>query len=316
MDSHWECVVVGGGSAGLSAALVLGRARRRTLLIDAGEQSNLAATGVGGLHGHDGRPPADLYAAGRAEIAAYSSVEIRTGVAVRDGRRLAEGFELDLPDGSRVGARKLLLATGMEYRPPDLPGLAERWGGAVFHCPFCHGWEVRDRALGVLGGGPGAVQKAILLRAWSDEVTLLTDGDEELGAEDKARLEAVGVAVEERPLARLLGAGRDLEEVEFRDGSRTELGGLLVGISLHQRSDLASRLGITLVPGSFGEEAIEVDGRSETGVAGLYAAGDVCVRMPSVANAVASGSTAAAMMVQALTAEAAGGESANRIHSH
>lgn len=304
MDPHWDCVVVGGGSAGLSAALVLGRARRRTLLIDAGEQSNLPAAGIGGLHGHDRRPPAELYEAGRAEIAAYPSVEVRTEEAVRDARCMDEGFELELGDGSSVGSRKLLLASGMEYRPPDLPGLRERWGGAVFHCPFCHGWEVRERRLGVLGGGLKGTQKAILLRAWSEEVTLLTDGEGELGAEERARLDAAAVAIEERPVERLLGAGPELEAVEFRDGSQAKLEGLLVSVSLHQRSDLASRLGVVFAPGPLSEETIEVDARFETAIDGLYAAGDACAPMPSVANAVASGSTAAAMIVQALTSEA------------
>jgi len=304
MDGGWDCVVVGGGSAGLSAALVLGRARRRTLLLDAGEQSNLAAAGIGGLHGHDGRSPAELYESARAEIAAYPSVEVRTGETVRDARRAPPGFELELQGSSSVGARKVLLAMGMEYRPPALPGVRERWGGAVFHCPFCHGWEVREKRLGVLGSGATGTQKAILLRAWSEEVKLLTDGDRELGAEERARLDAAGVEIEERPLERLLGEGRNLAAVEFRDGSQVKLEGLLVGVSLHQRSDLASRLGTAFVSNPLSEEAIEVKAKFETGVSGLYAAGDACLPMPSVANAVASGSTAAAMIVQALTSEA------------
>src|SRR5918912_150633 len=125
MTHDWECIVVGGGAAGLSAALVLGRARRRTLLVDAGGQSNLAASGIGGLLGHDHRPPAELYAAAHAELATYPSVEVRSGVvtsAARDDGR----FALELRDGTREAARRVLLATGMEYRPPALPGVAER----------------------------------------------------------------------------------------------------------------------------------------------------------------------------------------------
>jgi len=176
IPGKWDCVVVGGGAAGLSAALVLGRARRRTLLLDAGEQSNRAAAGIGGLLGSDGRPPADLYAAGRAELAAYPSVEVRAGESAVGASPQAGGFALELGDGSRVEARTVLLAPGMEYRPPQIPGLREHWGSTVFHCPFCHGWEVRGRRLGVLGAG--AAQKAVLLRAWSERVTLLTDGEE------------------------------------------------------------------------------------------------------------------------------------------
>ena len=134
MNSIWDCVVVGGGAAGLSAGLVLGRARRRTLLVDAGQQSNLAAHGIGGLLGHDGRPPGELYEAGRREIAAYPSVEVRTGEVVA-GERAGEVFELELSDGRRERTRRVLLATGMEYRPPALPGLAELWGAVGVPLP-------------------------------------------------------------------------------------------------------------------------------------------------------------------------------------
>ena len=144
MYEIWECVVVGGGAAGLSAGLVLGRARRRTLLVDAGQQSNLAAHGVGGLLGHDGRSPAALYEAGRKELGDYPSVELRSGEVV-SGRRVDEVFELELSDGSRERTRRVLLATGMEYRPPEVKGLKECWGTSVFHCPFCDGWELRDQ---------------------------------------------------------------------------------------------------------------------------------------------------------------------------
>ena len=175
MDTTWDCIVVGGGAAGLSAALVLGRARRRTLVIDSGGQSNLPAEGIGGLLGHNERPPHELYAIGRDELAAHSTVELREG-AVSTGERQDGGFVLELADGSRETARSVLLATGMEYRYPELDGIAERWGRSVFHCPFCHGWEVRERPLGVLDPGPTGVHRSLLLRAWSDDVTLLTTG--------------------------------------------------------------------------------------------------------------------------------------------
>src|ERR1700757_3897020 len=179
MNSIWDCVVVGGGAAGLSAGLVLGRARRRTLLVDAGQQSNLAAHGIGGLLGHDGRPPGELYEAGRREIAAYPSVEVRTVEAVA-GERAGDVFELELSDGRRERTRRVLLATGMEYQPPALPGLAELWGRSAFHCPFCHGWEVRDQPLAVLANGERAVHSSLLLRGWSDDVVLLTGGPAQL----------------------------------------------------------------------------------------------------------------------------------------
>jgi thioredoxin reductase len=296
----WDCVVVGGGAAGLSAGLVLGRARRRTLVVDAGEPSNRFAHGIGGLLGHDGRPPAELYSAARDELAGYPSVELRSG-AVVGGAREEPGFELELDDGSRERALTVLLATGMDYRHPELEGIAERWGRSVFHCPFCHGWEVRDRRLGVLDRGENGARRALMLRNWSERVTLLAGGPAELEADDARRLEAAGVAVDERPVSGLLGAAPDLTGIAFADGSELPCEGLLVPVTLHQRSDLGARLGAaTTERPPLIADAIEVDAKFATSVSGLYAAGDASGQMQSVANAVAAGSVAAAMIVHDL----------------
>jgi thioredoxin reductase len=306
MDTTWDCIVVGGGAAGLSAALVLGRARQRTLVIDAGNQSNRSAAGIGGLLGHDGRPPAAFYAAGRQELAAYPTVELRSG-EVLGGERRDAGFVLDLADGSREVAARMLLATGMDYHFPELPGIAERWGRSVFHCPFCHGWEVRDQTLAVLDRGPRGVQRALLLRFWSDDVTLLADGPAELEAEDAARLRAARVALDERPVAGLRGAHSALEAVAFADGGERRCSALLVPVTLHQHSALAEKLGASAAdPGPVVVDAVEVDPTFHTSVPGLFAAGDVSAQMPSVANAVAAGSTAAAMIVHDSMADAHG----------
>jgi thioredoxin reductase len=304
MDIDWDCIVVGGGAAGLSAALVLGRARRRTLLVDTGRPSNAVAHGIGGLLGQDGRPPAALYADGRAELAAYPSVTVRGGEVV-DGEAADGGFELTLADGGRETARRVLLATGMDYRFRDLPGFAERWGRSVFHCPFCHGWEVRERPLAVLAPGADGVRLAVLLRAWSDDVTLLADGPAGLSADQAAQLAAAGVEVDERRVAGVDGPGTELEAVAFADGSRRACGGLLVGAPLRARSPLAARLGAAVAAQQPpGYEALEVDGLQQTTVPGLYAAGDVAAGMPSVANAIASGSRAGAGVVHDLAAAA------------
>jgi thioredoxin reductase len=299
----WDCIVVGGGAAGLSAALVLGRARRRTLVLDAGRQSNRPAAGVGGLLGHDGRPPDELYAAGRDELAVYPSVEVRAG-EVRAGERGEGGFVLELDGGAREAARRVLLATGMEYRHPDIPGIAERWGGTVFHCPFCHGWEVRERPLAVLDAGPTGVERAVLLRMWSDDVALLTDGPASLAPEEAARLEAAGVVIDERPVAGLLGAAPELTGIAFADGGERACEGLLVAVTLHQRSTLAAQLGATAAaPNPLVADGVETGPAFETGVPGLFAAGDLTGQMQSVANAVAAGSLAAAMVVRSLATE-------------
>jgi thioredoxin reductase len=305
MEASWECVIVGGGAAGLSAALVLGRARRDTLVVDAGEQSNRPAEGIGGLLGHDRRAPADLYAAGRRELASYPTVQLRAGrvvAAERDGG----AFRLELGDGSALLTKRVLLASGMDYRYPDLPGIGQRWGRSVFHCPFCHGWEHRDQRLGLLERGPAAVERALLLRMWSGDVTILADGPSGLDPEQTQPLAEAGIAVEERPVRALRGPGSALEEIVFADGSTRPLDALLVPVTLHQRSLLAEQLGVAFSSaGPMGSETIEVDPRSATNVPGVFAAGDVTTQMTSVASAIAAGSFAAAAIVHDLVQETA-----------
>ncbi len=304
MDTTWECIVVGGGAAGLSAALVLGRARRRTLVVDAGHPSNAPAHGIGGLLGHDGRPPTELYAIGRDELAAYPSVEVRSGEVVAG--RLDDGtFVLDLADGAAERASRVILATGMEYRHRDLPGLAERWGRSVFHCPFCHGWEVRDGRLGVLDRGDTGAHRALLLRVWSDDVTLFTDGPDGLSDSERATLADRGVAIDERHVAGLCGPGSDLAAVALSDGSQQPLDGLLVAVTLHQRSPLAAQLGASTSSNGLAVDAVDVDMWMQTSVPGLSVAGDASVAMPSVAAAIAAGSAAAAGVVRSLIEVAA-----------
>ncbi|HEX5980820.1 MAG TPA: NAD(P)/FAD-dependent oxidoreductase [Thermoleophilaceae bacterium] len=303
MSMDWDCIVVGGGAAGLSAALVLGRARRRTLLVDACEPSNLPAEGIGGLLGHDGRPPAELYAMGRAELAAYPAVEVRDGT-VEAGERVDGGLALELAGGGRELTRRVILATGMDYRPPDLPGLAPLWGRSVFHCPFCHGWEMRDAALAVLGSGHGGLHRSLLLRGWSDDVVLLSDGPAELEPGDLERLSAAGVEVDERAVTRLVARDGALAAVEFADGSTRARVGLLVPVTVAQRSSLAVQLGAEAAePGPVAVDALVVDTMFRTTADRVSAAGDVSAQMQQVAGAISAGSLAAVGVVQGLMAE-------------
>jgi len=297
MNSDWDCIVVGGGAAGLSAALVLGRARKRTLVLDTGRQSNLSAEGVGGLLGHNGVPPGELYAAGRRELGELPNVEVRDAEAVGAGRD-GDAFAIELAGGALERGRRVLLATGMDYRYAEVPGAAERWGQSVFHCPFCHGWEVRDRKLGVLDS---TAHRALLLRGWSDDVTLYTNGSSELDEDGAARLAEAGVEVDDRAIAGLRGPGEGLEAIAFEDGEDRACEALLVAVTLHQRTSLAQELGVRLAEdGKLVVDAIEVDSTFETSVEGVFAAGDVSVKMPSVATAIAAGSVAAAGIVHSL----------------
>lgn len=309
MTQTWDCVVVGGGAAGLSAALVLGRARKRTLVVDAGRQSNLPTHGIGGLLGHDGRSPADLYTIGRAELARYPSVEVRDGEIVT----AEKGFTVTLSDGRQERTRTLLLATGMEYRPPDIPGLAALWGRSAFHCPFCHGWEVRDQPLAVVADGERAVHMSQLLQQWTDDVTLLTNGPTGLDHTQRAVLAASGIPVDERVIDELLSVEGELSAIRFADGGQLPRRGLLVSTTLHQRTDLAAQLGLaTAPPGPVVQDAITIDPMQRTSVPGVFAAGDVSTQMPQVAAAVATGSMAATAIVQTLLAD----RSEENSHAH
>jgi thioredoxin reductase len=302
MDIEWDCVVVGGGAAGLSAALVLGRARRRTLLVDEGKQSNLAAHGIGGLLGHDGWPPAQLYDAGGAELAAYPTVEVRRGAVTR-GISDGGSFVLELADGSRVRSRRVLLATGMDYEAPPITGLAELWGRSAFHCPFCHGWEARDQPLAVLAQGDRAVHLALMLRGWTDDIVVLTNGQPGLDAAHREQLSSAGVTIDERKIAEFVSESGELAAVEFTDGPPIARRGVLVAASLHQRSTLAAQLGVAVLPPGVAVDAIEVDPFHRTSVPGVFAAGDLSAAMPQVAAAIAAGSMAATAVVQSLLAD-------------
>jgi thioredoxin reductase len=259
----FDCVVVGGGVAGLSAAMVLGRARRRTLVLDRRGQSNRASAHVGGLLGQDGTPPGELYELARAQVAAYEAVALRDAEAV-DARAEGDGFAVVLGDGGgEVRTRALVLATGMDYEVPDVPGFAELWGGVVFHCPFCHGWEVRDRPVVVYGAGEVADRQAALLAAWTDDVTVVDPGD------------VAGLRVEDGALQALVR----------RDGSEVRCDAVLVHAPLRRRDALPERLGLALTDAGL----VAVDGQARTSVPGVYAAGDLAVAPQQVAIALGSG---------------------------
>jgi len=302
MTQQWECVVVGGGAAGLSATLVLGRARRRTLLVDAGEQSNRFSTGIGGMLGYDQRPPAELYEAGRRELEAYPTVEYRAGTVVH-GVPEGDGFVLSLDGGDQVTTRRVLLATGMQYCPPELPGLEPLWGESVFQCPFCHGWEMRDKRLASLAAGEEAIHASLMLRGWSDDVVLLTDGHPQLDGKDHERLQAAGITIDDRRITELIGTDGQLEAIAFNDGSRLERDGLLVEAPLRQRSKLAEQLGASCAPGPLAPDTVSIDALHRTSAQTVFAAGDVCTEHPYVAGSIAGGAQAAMIIAQSLLAE-------------
>jgi thioredoxin reductase len=264
-----EVVIVGGGPAGLSAALVLGRARRRVVLFDSGEYRNAAARRMHGFLSRDGVAPGELRRIARAELRPYASVELRE-TAVINARATGGGFEVMARDGEPVRCRKLLLATGVVDELPPLPGVEALYGRVVHHCPYCEGWELRDQPLAVYGGGDAcAGALAFELMAWSRDVVVCSDGPVGLSPAWAARLARRRVRVVETRVARLEGDDESVTIV-LRDGERLQRRALFFNVGRRQRSDLALRLGAA-TDGSYG---VEVNKYEATRVPGLYVAGD------------------------------------------
>lgn len=284
-----DAVVVGGGPAGLSAALVLGRARRHVVVLDTDRPANLASRGIGGLLGQDGVAPTELRRTGREQLAELPTVAVQE-VAVNGAEREAEEILVSLADGRSLRTRSLVLAHGLSYEPPALAGIEPLWGRTVFHCPFCDGWEVRDRALAVHGNGPEAVGSALFVSGWSSDVVLVTDGPARLGPGGPEALRAAGVRVREEPVRRLAGANGRLVAIEFVSGAAEQREALFVRTRREQPNGLAAALGCELAEGG----TILTDGDGRTTVPGVYAVGDAATeRLRSVAAAIGTGSRAA-----------------------
>ena len=282
----YDAVIVGGGPAGLSAALVLGRANKRVLVIDEGRPANAVSQGVGGLLGHDRVKPAELRRDGRRQLEEHQNVSVRHG-AVQDVEPAADGFVVTPADAAPVRAHAIVLAHGLRYDPPPLPGVEALWGRSVFHCAFCDGWEVRDRPLALHGSGPGAVRSALLLAGWSNDVVLCTDGAPDPGGE---LLAAAGVRVRTEAISRLTGTDGRLTRIEFTHGAAEPREALFVNTRRDQPNGLAATLGCEMTEA--GTIVIDADGR--TSVAGVYAAGDAATpHSRSVANAIGAGSRVA-----------------------
>ena len=286
---QYEVIVVGGGHAGLAAAMPLARARRRVLVIDAGRPRNRYAAHSHGFFGMDGWAPADMLDEASRQLATYPSVQLLPGEVVQaltDG----DGFALALADGRRLGAQRLVLATGVADELPAIPGLRERWGRSVVHCPYCHGYEFDRGALGVLATQASSMHQALLVPDWGP-TTYFSQGAYEPDAEQAQQLAARGVAIERSPVVAMLGTPDTLSGVRLEDGRELPLSGLFVAPTIRPVDSLAEQLGCEYEPGAWGP-LLRVDAFKRTTVAGVYAAGDAASAMASVSLAVAAGTLA------------------------
>lgn len=288
-----DVLVVGGGVAGLSGALTLARARRSVLVVDSGEPRNAPAAAAHGLLSRDGISPLELVRLGREEVVAYGGRIVSDRVL--SARRADGGFVVETGSGPRFRARRLLVTTGLVDELPPVPGLRERWGRDVLHCPYCHGWEVRDARLGVLGGGPVSVHQALLFRQWSPRVTLFLHTGEDVTEEQGERLAARGIAVVDGEVTGLLVEEDRLTGVRLASGRQVPVEALAVAPRFVARGELLAGLGVGAVEHPVGVgEYVASDASGLTEAAGVWVAGNVTDLTGGLAAAQAAGVQAAA----------------------
>lgn len=302
----WDVVVIGGGAAGLSGAVALARSRRSVLVIDAGQPRNAPAAHLHNFLSRDGTAPQELLAAGRAELTGYGGT-IVTGTVASVHRADDGRFSLELDDGSAVEARRVLVATGLVDELPAVDGLEQRWGRDVLHCPYCHGWEVRDSAIGVLATRPGAVEFALLWRQLSADVTLFTHTAPALDEDQRERLAIRGVAVVEGTVAGVEVRDDHLTGVRLADGHTIPCDALAVQPAFVARADALAALGLSATAQQIGGHVsgaiVEADAVGATGVPGVWAAGNVADLGAHLISSAAAGVKAGAMINHDLVAE-------------
>ncbi len=284
----YDCIIVGGGAAGLSAALALGRARRRVLVCDRGNPRNAPAHESHNFFTRDGTNPLELLKIGREQLKPYKTVEFQS-IGVKEIEKQADQFEVVFDDGSIKKSRKILLAFGVTDEFPAIENFGDFWGKSVFHCPYCHGYEVRDQPLAIVGNGEVGVGMAALLKSWSADLVLCTNGRAELSTEQRELLRKHKVVVREEKIVRFEGVNGGLEHIVFEAGARLARRGMLIRPKQKLRSNLAEKLGCELNDSGL----IKVADLNETTIKGVYAAGDITLPMQSIAVAVAQGAVAA-----------------------
>ena len=268
--ARFDACVVGAGMAGLSAALMLGRARRATLIADAGPGRNAAARAVHGMLGHDGIPPERLRVLALQQAAGYPDVTVARSPVTRVGTK-ADAFEIMLADGQRYPARRVLLATGIADELPPIEGLRPLWGRTVVHCPYCHGWELRDQSLAFLILRPVDVFLGLKLTHLSGDVVGLLNGAPDPPPHAQEMLRKAGITLRAEPIARLARDGDRLRQIIFTDGMCLDRAGLFVHPTARQAAPFAASLGCDMLP----DGIVAVDDLGRTSIPGVYAAGDM-----------------------------------------
>ena len=283
----FDVAIIGGSIAGLSAALTLGRSLRRVIVIDGETPCNSASSHSHNFITHDGSKPTDIVRQAKKQIAAYENVTFLKDLVV-DAKFSNDCFHVVTQSGSVMRASRVLLCTGLTDKLPDIPGFQDCWGISVLHCPYCHGYEVKGKRTAVLANGEAAFNVTMLIRNWTEDIVLLTNGRSELRPEEKEILDGLGVTIYETKVASVLHESGHLSRILFSDDTVVEAAAMYASVPFVQQSNLAEILGCKLTP----KGHIEVDALGRTTVAGVYAAGDNTAEHRAISVAAASGTVA------------------------
>ncbi|MDI6023701.1 NAD(P)/FAD-dependent oxidoreductase [Leucobacter sp. UT-8R-CII-1-4] len=290
MTQHtWDAVIIGSGAAGLSAAQALGRSLRRTLVIDAGQPRNRFAAHMHNVLGHDGTPPLELIGKGKIEAESYG-VQFRDG-RVESVRDLGATLALALDDGSEIIARSVVLATGVSDDLPPIPGLAQHWGSSVLHCPYCHGWEVRNTRIAVVPTSPLGMHQALLLRQWTDQLTVFTDALGELDEAATQRLLARGIELVSEPISEVVNNEQSVTAIRTVNGRELPIDAIFTAATLRPHDEMLASLQLKRSESPFGS-FIAVDPTGRTSHPRIWAVGNVVAPATAVPQAMAAGAMA------------------------
>ena len=293
-----DTAIIGGGAAGLSAALYLGRFRRQVIIFDTQRQANRFSHAAHSFFTRDGAAPSDLIAIGREQLRKYETVRLQMSEVFRVTPE-PHHFVLTLADGATYEARKLLLATGLKDTLPPIPGIEPFWGRSVFHCPYCDGWELHDQPVGIISSGESALHVTKLLRLLTRDLVICTNGEAEFNEPQRALLDALHVRMIETPIDHLAGREAQVEQIVFADGSSLARSGIFIRPTSTQQSPIAAQLGCAISENGL----VQVDEFGHTSVSGVYAAGDMANRFRQLVGAAMQGAAAASGIIMDLIAE-------------
>ncbi|MCG7754330.1 NAD(P)/FAD-dependent oxidoreductase [Flavihumibacter cheonanensis] len=297
-DKTFDVIIIGGSYSGLSAAMALGRALRKVQVIDSGNPCNKQTPHSHNFLTNDGKTPKEITSLSKQQVKQYPTVRLLDGFASK-GTQTAEGFTIQTETGELFSSRKLIVATGIKDSMPPIPGFAESWGISVLHCPYCHGYEVRNQTTGILANGDAAFELASLISNWTKDLTIYTNGSSLLSDQQKAKLEKNQIGIVETEINRLDHTHGYINNIVFKNGSKIPVKAIYARLPFVQHSSIPQELGAELTQDGF----IKIDNAHRTSVQGLYACGDNTTKMRTVANAVSMGTTAAFMVNKELIEE-------------